>query len=399
MKATQRRKYGMIMIVSLAVISWFVVVVWIALQPDRTEGDLGLDDETNYGAAGITSVLEDQEIAVRPAQSMTQLRNELGRDADATVLFHDSNGAMQNASYERLEDIADLVPADQRVFAGAPEQVQSYLLNGVQGTVNVPPTEQLEVDETCQLDAAQEASNIQSIRQGALLTDGANGCFPIEDFAGSDQGAAYAYTETAEGSVLFADWRMLSNAGLYDNGTATLATWALGQSETVIWFQPDFSLDPDNDGDLSPVQLPDWVRMAIVWAVIVSGIALFYIGRRTGPVITEPLPAEVTAAETTVGRGRMYAKDKHYGHALRVLQQASLARIARLLQLGAGTSRDAILAETAAQLRLPAAELQQLYSPPSNQLTSKQFVNWAQNLQQLEHQVRDRFAATTKESK
>ena len=104
---------------------------------------------------------------------------------------------------------------------------------------------------------------------------------------------------------------MLSNAGLYDNGTATLATWALGRTDTVIWFQPDFSLDPDRDGELSPVQLPDWVRMSIVWAVIVTGIALFYIGRRSGPVATELLPAEVSAAETTVGRGRMYAKAKH----------------------------------------------------------------------------------------
>src|SRR5699024_7132279 len=89
------------------------------------------------------------------------------------------------------------------------------------------------------------------------------------------------------------------------------ATWALGRTDTVIWFQPDFSLDPDRDGELSPVQLPDWVRMSIVWAVIVTGIALFYIGRRSGPVITEPLPAEVSAAETTVGRGSWATTPDH----------------------------------------------------------------------------------------
>ncbi|MDN6679276.1 MAG: hypothetical protein L0L17_06210, partial [Yaniella sp.] len=120
--------------------------------------------------------------------------------------------------------------------------------------------------------------------------------------------------------------------------------------------------------------------------------------RRTGPVITEPLPAEVSAAETTVGRGRMYAKGKHHRHALQMLQQASLARLARTLQLGAGSAPNVVLTETAAQLDRPLAELHQLYAPPARELTSREFVSWAQHLQQLEHDVRDRFAAPTKES-
>lgn len=398
MNTTPRRKYGWILVVSLVIVSWLAVMIWLAMQPQRTEGSLGIDDETAQGAAGLTSVLEDQGVAVRPAQSMSQLRSELNNHPEATIVFHDKNAAMQNSSYERLVELADLVPADQRVFAGTSAPVQQYLLDDVHGALDVPVVDRLEVDETCQLDAAQEAGSIENIRAGVLLGDGAQGCFALDEATTDQEQQAYAYAETAEGSIVFADWQMLSNAGLYDNGTATLATWALGQSDTVIWFQPDFSLDPDNDGELSPVQLPDWVRMGILWAVIVTGIALFYIGRRTGPIITEPLPAEVSAAETTVGRGRLYAKSKHHRHALTVLQQASLARLGRMLQLGPGTAPDAVLAETAAQLHRPVAELHQLYTPPTNELTSKQFVIWAQHLQQLEHQVRDRFAAPTKES-
>lgn len=398
MKTVPRRKLGWITVVSLVIVAWLAVLTWIAFQPQRTEGDLGIDDETNQGAAGITSVLENQGIAVRPVQSMTQLRSELSSHPEATVLFHDANSEMQNSSYERLEELAELVPADQRVFAGVPGTVAQYLLDGVDTTVQAPVIDQLEVNESCRLDAAREATDINNIRSGVLLRDGAQGCFAFDtDDTGTEQ-PAYAYAETSEGSIVFADWQMLSNAGLHDNGTATLATWALGQSDIVIWFQPDFSLDPDHHGDLSPVQLPDWVRMSIVWGVFVTGIFLLYIGRRTGPVITEPLPAEVSAAETTVGRGRMYAKGKHHGHALGMLQQASLARLARMLQLGPGTAPEAILAETATQLHRPVAELQQLYSPPAHELTSKDFVSWAQHLQQLEHQVRDRFAAPTKES-
>lgn len=398
MKTLPRRKYGWITVVGLVILAWLAVITWLTLQPQRTEGSLGIDDETPQGAAGITSVLDDQGIAVRPAQSMTQLRSELSSHPEATVVFHDKNSAMQNSSYERLEELAELVPADQRVFAGLPDPAQQYLLDGVDTIVGTPAIDQIQADETCQLDAPREAGDIANIRSGVLLRDGARGCFALDNEATGTKQQAYAYAETAEGSIVFADWQMLSNAGLHDNGTATLATWALGQSDSVIWFQPDFSLDPDHDGELSPVQLPDWVRMGIVWTVLVTGIALFYIGRRTGPVITEPLPAEVSAAETTVGRGRMYAKGKYHRHALTMLQQASLARLARTLQLGAGTAPDAVLAETAAQLHRPVAELHQLYTRPGDELTSKQFVTWAQHLQQLEHQVRDRFAAPTKES-
>lgn len=76
---TQRRsRLGLVIVVVVAVLAWLAVMVWIALQPERTEGSLGVDDETDAGAAAMTRVLEGRGIAVRPAQSMTQLEAELG---------------------------------------------------------------------------------------------------------------------------------------------------------------------------------------------------------------------------------------------------------------------------------------------------------------------------------
>lgn len=395
---TKRKKTGMILLVSLIVVAWLAVMVWVALQPERTEGSLGIDDKTSHGAAAITSVLEEHGISVRPAQSMTQLEFELRRNPDATVLFHDKHQAMETASFERLEELADLVPADQRVFAGVTASQQDYLVDGIDHTANMNFIDELAATDQCRLDAAREAGSISSIRQGVVLTDDAQGCFRVVDDSMGEQEHVYAFAETANGSIVFADWRMLTNAGLYQNGTATLALWSLGRADSVIWFQPDFQLDPDSDGQLSPVQLPDWARMGIVWAVIATGIWLLYRARRTGPIIIEPLPAEVPAAETTVGRGRMYAKAKHHRHALTMLQQASRARLARLLQLGAQASPDAVLAETAKQLGRPLAELRQLYDPPAGDISAQQFVTWANQLHDLEHQVRHRFTAPTKES-
>ena len=396
MSTRPRRKFGLISVVALVVVVWLVIMIWIAMQPQRAGGSLGIDEETGPGAAGITSVLEDQGIAVRPAQSMAQLRSEMHRTPDATVLFHDKNSAMQTASYERLQDLAELVPAEQRVFAGVSEPQMNHLLDSIDGVQDIPGgVEEVHVDNSCVVDAAREAGTISDVSTGVVVGDDADGCFAVGDSAMTGQQQAYAYAQTAQGSIVFADAQMFSNYGLYQNGTATLATWALGESDTVIWFQPDFTFDAGGDGDISPVQLPDWARMGIVWTIIVVGIGLFFIGRRTGPVITEPLPAEVSSAETTVGRGRMYAQAKHHGHALTMLQQASLARLARLLQLSAQTPPDAILAQTAAQLDRPVAEVRGLYSPPTDDITSRTFVTWAQHLQDLEHQVRDRFGAPT----
>ena len=393
-----RRKTGLMLLIALIVAIWLAVMVWISMQPARTEGSLGIDDQTNDGAAALTSVLSDHGIAVHPAQSITQLRSELQRHPDATVLFHDKYQAMATASYERLSELAELVPADQRVFAGVTATQQLDLIDGVYETRTVDFIDNLAADQSCRLPSAQEAGSVGAIRQGVVINDDAHGCFAIVDESTGQTDPAYAFAKSPQGSIIFADWRMLSNAGLYDNGTATLALWSLGQSDTLIWFQPDFQFDPDTDGKLSPVQLPDWARMGIVWAVIVTGIWLFYRGRRTGPVIVEPLPAEVPAAETTVGRGRMYAKTHQRYHALATLQQASLDRLARLLRLGAQASSDAILNETAMQLNASRTELQQLYTPPTGKLSTQQLVAWANQLQDLEHQVRDRVSAPTKES-
>lgn len=395
---TTRRKTGLVLVIALIVAIWLAVMVWISMQPARTDGSLGLDDQTDDGAAALTSVLTDHGITVRPAQSMTQLRSELQSNPDATVLFHDKYQAMATASYERLAELAELVPADQRVFAGVTPTQQLDLIDGVYDTRTFGFIDNLEADQSCRLPAAQEAGSIGAVRQGVVIDDAAHGCFAVVDESTGQAEPAYAYAQSPEGSIIFADWRMLSNAGLYDNGTATLALWSLGQSDTVIWFQPDFQFDPDTDGQLSPVQLPDWARMGIVWAVIVAGIWLLYRGRRTGPVVVEPLPAEVPAAETTVGRGRMYAKTKQRQHALATLQQASLARLARLLRLGAQAASDAVLNETAVQLNVSRTELQQLYALPTDELTTQQLVAWANQLQDLEHQVRDRVSAPPKES-
>ena len=134
---------------------------------------------------------------------MSQLRAELDRHPDATVVFHDKNSAMANASYTRLDELADLVPADQRVFAGVSEQQLRHLVEGVDEITGVPVVERLEAKDSCQLQAAKEAGDIAAVRSGVALDDDAQGCFLIDD----DGSQLYAYAQTADGSIIFADGR------------------------------------------------------------------------------------------------------------------------------------------------------------------------------------------------
>src|SRR5699024_5313819 len=176
-----RRKTGLMLLIALIVAIWLAVMVWISMQPARTEGSLGIDDQTNDGAAALTSVLSDHGIAVHPAQSITQLRSELQRHPDATVLFHDKYQAMATASYERLSELAELVPADQRVFPGVTATQQLDLTDGVYESRTVDFIDNLAADQSCRLPSAQEAGSVGAIRQGVVINDDAHGCFAIVD--------------------------------------------------------------------------------------------------------------------------------------------------------------------------------------------------------------------------
>nr|WP_240956203.1 DUF4350 domain-containing protein [Micromonospora sp. HNM0581] len=89
------------------------------------------------------------------------------------------------------------------------------------------------------------------------------------------------------------------------------------------------------------------------WALLLQlGFAalLMAIGRarRLGPPTPEPLPLSVPAAETVLGRGRLYQRAQARESTARVLRTATLARLARRLHLPAETPPAALAATVAA---------------------------------------------------
>jgi hypothetical protein len=81
--------------------------------------------------------------------------------------------------------------------------------------------------------------------------------------------------------------------------------------------------------------VPTWVGLALAQvAIVVLGLA-WWRGRALGPVVSEPLPVVVRAAEATEGRARLYRKISARGHAAEALRQATMSRLRTDLHLPA----------------------------------------------------------------
>ena len=120
-----------------------------------------------------------------------------------------------------------------------------------------------------------------------------------------------------------------TNAALGDNGNAALALNLLGAHEQLVWYEPPLTLTPQTGGGQSSLSglLPPWVGLAVAQLAVCALVAALWRGRRLGPVVTEPLPVRVRAAETTEGRARLYRRRGARGRAAEHLRAATLARL------------------------------------------------------------------------
>ena len=89
-------------------------------------------------------------------------------------------------------------------------------------------------------------------------------------------------TLTSEGSIVFGIGRCFQRWS-HDNGTATLAIWALGQTDTAIWFQLTQS---DRIKTVIRRSNCPTVRMSIVWGIIVTDFSCCISD--AGPVRSSP---------------------------------------------------------------------------------------------------------------
>ncbi len=182
----------------------------------------------------------------------------------------------------------------------------------------------------------------------------------------------------------------LTNEWLADEGNAALAMRVLGKHQRLVWYLPN-PADPSLENEKKP--LSELIPSGWSFAALQAGIAVLLLAlwrsRRLGPVVTEPIPVVVRAAETTEGRARLYRKAKAAAHAGETLREAARARLRPLLGLTRDAEPAALVESVAARTgRAPAEIGALLYGhPPADVTDTAALVRLADGLDVVEREV------------
>ena len=111
-------------------------------------------------------------------------------------------------------------------------------------------------------------------------------------------------------------------------------------------------------------------------------------GRRLGPLVFEPLPVVVKAAETAEGRARLYQDSRAVDQARDNLRAGALVRLSGHLRTGPGATADQVIDAAAGLLGKPVRELRELINERPG--TEARLVAWSRELDTLEKEVKSR---------
>jgi hypothetical protein len=329
-------------------IGLLIVIVGIAVALVRVKGNGGALDPRSYtpsGSHALARLLEGEGVRIERVETFTAAEEALGRGPATLLVTFPERVAPQRLAALRPAELV-LIAADDDMLAELGQPVTAI---GQQVVADREPE--------CALDAASAAGRA---RLGGVQYRSSQSCY-----TGS---LARVGTLTVLG-----DGAPLTNDVLDEHGTAALAMRLLGRHERLVWYVPsptDTSawLDPDDaqPGDQSLVDLlPDGWRFGLIQLAIAAAVFALWRARRLGPVVTEPLPVIVRAAETTEGRARLYRKAGAADHAADALRHTARVRLIPRLGLPRGAGATEVVEAVAARTgRTPMAVHEVLYGPP-----------------------------------
>ncbi len=187
-------------------------------------------------------------------------------------------------------------------------------------------------------------------------------------------------------------WLMTSpnsftNEHVLESDNAALALRLIGQRDRLVWYVADAADIAASDGVGLATLLPRWLVPGLYLFLVSLLAVILWRGRRLGPLVVEPLPVVVRAAESTQSRGRIYRRTGDRHHAAAILVRAARRRLTESLQLPRGTTIETLAGAVAARTgRDPHAMLDLLGDPAVTK--DSQLVELGQQLIKLENEVR-----------
>jgi len=357
-----------------------LLVVTLAAAALATRGRVGRLDPDSYdpdGSHALAQLLSDAGVRVDAARDVAgALRLERATDGP-TLLVTDPN-LLPGPVLRRIADGAAVV-----VLIAADREALDVAAPGIRRAGDLPVRGR---HPDCGLPAVMRAGRVDVGGAGyepdpSAGPDGRSLCYR------GDGGAALARVD--QRTVLGTDAPLL-NRNLGRGGNAALSMSLLGERPELIWFRPQLDDPALAVGGHRPLSalLPRGLRLALVQLAAGLVVLALWRGRRLGPVVTEPLPVVVRAAETTEGLARLYSRARARERAADALRGAALRRIApRFGAPGLGADPRALTGAVAARTGRRAEEVERLLhgAPPVDDAA---LVALANALDELEASVR-----------
>jgi hypothetical protein len=236
------------------------------------------------------------------------------------------------------------------------------------------------VPPNCPVEAAQRAGTITVT--GARASYAATGpadfaCYPSGD------GHLYLRAASADGVPVELVGGAVANSELAGDGNAAFAMNVFGQRSEITWLMARTER-PSGAGD-SPGLLPPWWEIALVQCAVAFAVVAIWRGRRLGPILSEPLPVRVRAAETVEGHGRLYFRLSARDRAADALRGGAIRRLSTAF--GHSDDPDALSEAVGRRTGRNPAEVRQLLfdNVPGS---DDDLVNLATHLDRLEQEAR-----------
>ena len=213
------------------------------------------------------------------------------------------------------------------------------------------------------------------------------------------EGARQCFTDSGGGVVLtlpatarrpavtlLGSAEVLANGSVLQADNAAVALRLLGAAPRLLWYVADPADVPADDPTSLDTLVPAWVWPGLALATSAVLAMMLWRGRRLGRLVAEPLPAVVSATETTRSRSRMYHKAGDRTRAAAVLQAGTRSRLTAYLGLPRGTDPATLAAGVAAVTGRSHAEVAAALSGAPHDDPS--LIALAQQLATLEKEVR-----------
>ncbi|MDQ6642649.1 MAG: DUF4350 domain-containing protein [Actinomycetota bacterium] len=314
-------------LIALGVLVLLVGVAWLQRDSAQFAGPLDPRNPRQSGAQAVARVLGDHGVDVSVVRDQASFLHQLV-DQDTTVVVTNPDD-LGSGSLARLRQHGAragaimLVGPSAAVFDAFAVEAGTVPAGDVAAHCGVPFARGL------------------TLRVPSSAAVVGSGCF---------HGAGAVLLHQAAKNVwLFTAPEVLSNDRVLAGDNAALAVRLLGQHPRVVWYVANLADTSASDAVSISTLLPRWLYPSL-WVVGLGVLGfLIWRSRRLGPLVHEPLPVVIRAAESTESRGRLYRKTRDRDHSGAILRRATRRRLADRLALPGGDALVPDLAVAVAQ--------------------------------------------------